>query len=352
MACTATELALRSGLLEVKVALVCPYSLDLPGGVQNQVRVLATELRRRGHEALVVGPGLGGAPKGELRVGSTLPMPGNGSVAPLLLNPARRKAFMTAIGSADVLHVHEPSIPALGWWAARSGIPQIHTFHADAPRRRGAIARTILGFLPRPAAATAVSVVAAANWDGDLQIVPNAVEQVDVDSERTPGQVVCIGRDEPRKGVDVLVAAWPTITEAVPWARLHLTTGAAPHPGITQHGHLSADEKWDLLTSSEVAVSPNRFGESFGLVVAEALACGTPLVMSDLPAFRAVAGKAAVAVPPGDPDALAAAVTALLKDPIERERLSTSGRQAASRFNVSAIVDQYLELYRGAAELG
>jgi phosphatidylinositol alpha-mannosyltransferase len=334
----------------MKIGLICPYSLDLPGGVQHQVRFLASEIRNRGHEAVIVGPGVETAPPGEVRLGRTMSMPGNGSVAPLLLNPTRRNAFMEAIGPMDVLHVHEPALPALGWWAARSGMPQVHTFHADAPRRRGAVGRAIINWLPSPATGVAVSAVAAANWRRSLEIVPNAVEAVTLRSNRQRGQVVCIGRDEHRKGISVLVDAWPNVLKAVPHARLHLTTGADPSPGIAQHGLLSTEAKWELLASSEVAVSPNRFGESFGLVVAEALACGTPLVMSDLPAFRAVADTAAVVVPPGDAEALGAAIIALLNDPEERERRSVLGREVVKRFGVVGIVDRYLDLYQGAVE--
>lgn len=349
MARVATELAIGPWVQGVRVALICPYSLDLPGGVQNQVRALAAELRSRGHEAVVVGPGVSEAPEGEIRLGKTVPTPGNGSVAPLLLNPARKRAFQTAIESADVLHVHEPALPALGWWATKSGIAQVHTFHADAPTLRGAVARQILSRLPKPAFSTAVSETAAANWGIPLQIIPNAVEVVARKIPRTPGQVVCIGRDEPRKGIDVLLAAWPAVKQAVPHAHLTLTTGGTSTNSITCVGLLTDHEKWDLLLSSEVAVAPNRFGESFGLVVAEAMAAGTPLVMSELPAFRAVAGGAAVAVPIGDSVALSTAIVALLNDPDERDRRSQAGIVAALRFGVEGVVDQYIDLFRAAA---
>jgi phosphatidylinositol alpha-mannosyltransferase len=192
--------------------------------------------------------------------------------------------------------------------------------------------------------------VAAANWGSDLQLVPNAVAPPNIEIERVPGQVVFIGRDERRKGVQVLLDAWPIVRQEVPHAELHLTIEGLAHRGVIKHGRVTEQEKWRLLKSAEVAVAPALFGESFGLVVAEALAAGVPLVMSDLEAFKNVAGSAAVVVPAGDSDALGVAVAALLRDKGERLRRAETGRAAVSRFGITVVLTQYRKLYQDAID--
>ena len=334
----------------MKVGLICPYSLDVPGGVQSQVRLLADELRRRGDEALVVGPGEGTSEAGEIRVGRAVGMPGNGSVARLLIHPLLKRGFLAALNECDVLHVHEPTMPALGWWAAKSGLPQVHTYHADVAPSRRWLGRSVRAALPKPSYSTAVSAVAAANWGSELTLVPNAVGPPAMSRDRVPGRVVLIGRDERRKGIQVLLEAWPAVRKEVPHAELHLTIRGPTQPGVVKHDTVTEAKKWELLGSAEVAVAPALFGESFGLVVAEALAAGAPLVMSNLKAFRDVAGSAGVVVPAGDSTALGAAVVALLLDKEERAFRSETGRATARRFRVSEVLTQYRELYQQAIE--
>jgi len=334
----------------VKVGLICPYSLDVPGGVQNQVRLLADELRRRGDVALVVGPGEGPSEAGEIRLGRAVAMPGNGSVARVLIHPFLKRDFLAAVSECDVLHVHEPTMPALGWWAARSGLPQVHTYHADVAASRRWLGRSVRARLPKPSSSTAVSEVAAANWGSGLALVPNAVDAPAIEVERVPGRVTLVGRDERRKGIHILLEAWPAVRQEVPHAELHLTIDGPAEAGVIKHGMVTEAEKWKLLASADVAVAPALFGESFGLVVAEALAAGTPIVLSDLEAFREVAGSAGVVVPPGDSAALGVAVTALLQNKGERLRRSRVGRSIARRFGVSEVLSQYRELYQHAIE--
>ncbi len=334
----------------MKVGLVCPYSLDVPGGVQSQVRLLAEEIRRRGDEALVVGSGVEAAAEGEIRLGRAVAMPGNGSVARVLIDPRVRHRFLAVLNECDVLHVHEPTMPALGWWAARSGLPQVHTYHADVARSRRWLGRSVRARLPKPSSSTAVSTVAAVNWGTGLSVIPNAVAPLNINTDRVPGRVVLIGRDERRKGIQILLEAWPTVRRQVPDAELHLTIDGPSEPGVIKHGTITEEEKWGLLSSAQVAVAPALFGESFGLVVAEALAAGTPLVMSDLKAFKDVAGPAGVTVPAGDSVALGVAVAALLLDSQEQASRSEAGLAAVQRFRVAEVMNQYRSLYDEAIE--
>jgi phosphatidyl-myo-inositol alpha-mannosyltransferase len=339
-------MALGTG--DVKIAIVCPYDLDRPGGVQAQVRGLAVALATAGHEAWIVGHGAAAdRPTGRIR-GVTV----NGSVAPLVV--AGRPLVL--LDDADVVHVHEPLTP-LGWRATRTTRPTVVTFHADVPATLRAGLRLLAPVVRRrlsdPVVATAVSSTAARPWELvglRPRHIPNAIHLPPPElAHPDPARVVFVGRDEPRKGLEVLLRAWRAVHRTRPDAELVIVgSDRDGGPGTRSLGRVSEDVKWAVLAGSSIACAPNLGGESFGIVLVEAMAAGCVLVASDLPAFRAVAGDAATFVPPGDVDALAKALLRLLGDQAARQGLAATGRRRAAAFRWDHVVGSYLAAYEDA----
>jgi len=342
----------------VKIAIVCPYDLGAIGGVQGQVISLIAWLTEAGHEAWAVAPGTGGPP-GTRHVGPVLSVPINRSRAPITLHPAAMARVREAVAGAEVVHVHEPLVPLIGPAAVLArGAPRVGTFHADpgavvSRLYRGAapLLRRMLG---RLAVATVVSPVAAAAVRPflDARVVPNGLEVARYlpTVGKVRGRVVFLGRDDPRKGLDVLLGAWPLVRAAVPEAGLHVLGASRPSgpEGVSFLGRVSEDAKLRELGEAEVLCAPNLGGESFGLVVAEGMAAGCAVVASDLPAFRYVAGACARLTPVGEVAALAAALAGVLSDHAEAARLSREGLREVARFDRAAVLEGYLSAYRDA----
>lgn len=339
----------------MRVAIVCPYDLDVPGGVQQQCLELARRLTEAGDEPVVVGPG---THPGTVGAGRALSLPANRSRVPLTLDPRARRRVHSATEEADVVHVHEPFIPLVGWAALSRRRPLVLTFHADpAPwtRRLYRLAGGLLGRLVAGRLLTAVSQVAAsalpAAW-GEPEVIPNGIDLASyrLDTERRPQQVAFLGRDEPRKGLDVLLGAWPLVRARFPHAELVVmgTERATSLPGVSFRGRVDDGEKRRMLASSSVFAAPNLSGESFGIVVAEAMAAGCAIVASDLPAFRPVLDGCGDLVPPGDPQALAQALIRLLNDPVASRAIGEQARAAAGRFDWGVVVSRYRSAYESA----
>ena len=337
----------------MKIAVVCPYDLGLAGGVQQLTVELVDRLRDAGHEAWLVGPG---ERDGARSVGPTTRVRANRSVVPVALARGVGKRTHAALAGADVVHIHEPLIPRVSTAALRSPIPKVLTFHADAPSWAAALYRV----LERPLrlgrhVITAVSPVAAAvlpaRW-GPVEIIPNALDVATyaVDEQRLPHRVTFLGRDDPRKGLDLLLTAWPHIRAAVDDAELVVmgATRDTPPAGVRFVGRVTEEEKRRLLASSTVHVAPNTGGESFGIVVAEAMAAGCAVVASELPAFSAVMDGTGVHVPVGDAPALAQAVIGVLGDPAAARRHGEASRARAAAFDWSVVTDRYVAAYRRA----
>jgi len=343
----------------MKVAVVSPYAFDAPGGVQDQVRRIVEWLRGGGHEAWAVAPGTGG-PDGTRHVGSYRSVRGNRSRAPIAVDPRVMRRVGRAVGDADVVHVHEPFMPmvSLGAILARTP-PLVATFHADPGalgRRAYRIAGPVLSLVAsRVRVFTAVSDVAAAAVAGRIRgvrIIPNGIdlEQYAGGGARNPHGVLFLGRDEPRKGLDVALEAWPRIRARVPDAELRVAGADRRRgpEGVTFLGRLADGAKHEELHRASVLVAPNLGGESFGIVVLEGLASGCAVVASDLAAFRAVAGESARFVPRADPPALAAAVHDLLIDPRRARILGDQGRRRAEMFGRPIVLGAYLAAYGDA----
>lgn len=328
----------------MQILQVCPYALDVPGGVQDQARGLAKHFERRGHHVRLIGPSHG--------AGRVVRVAANGSMAPIAVTPGAWQRVTAAAKGADIVHVHEPLMPVVGWGGLAQSAPKVLTFHADpsmAIRTLYRGGRRLVRRRLRAAAVVAVSEVAASavrQLGIEPDIIPNGVnvrhDPVPVDSRR----VVFVGRDEPRKGLDVLLEAFRHVTVTHPAARLVVIgTNRPSSRGVEFLGRVDATTKRATLEAAGVLCAPNLGGESFGIVVAEGMAAGCAIVASDLPAFRAVAGADAVFVEPGDPAALAAALDELLADPDRIETLGAAARRAAVRFDWEAVTDAYEDLY-------
>ncbi len=355
----------------MKVGLVCPYAWDVPGGVQAHVRDLAVRLLALGHDVEVLAPvdepDAADLPPYLVAAGRSVPVPYNGSVARLTFGPvslARTLRWVRA-GSFDVLHVHEPTVPSLSMLAcfAASG-PLVATFHTATTRSR---ALQVMGTALQPAlekvtgriaVSPAARRVVVEHLGGDAVLVPNGVETARfAGAAPLPARdgrptVVFLGRlDEPRKGLAVLLAALPALVGAVPDVRV-LVAGPGEAPSVLPScvellGRVSEEDKPRLYAAGDVYCAPNVFGESFGIVLAEAMAAGTPVVASDLEAFRAVLddGRSGVLFPVGDAAALAASLAGLLRDPDRRQALSAAGTRTVQAYDWGVVTRSVVEVY-------
>ena len=340
----------------MRVCLVSPYDLTCDGGVQAQVRGLAEWLRHRGDEVRLVAPKLAEEDRGT-SVGRVFRIRANRSVAPISLSGGIAAAMASTVRWADVTHIHEPLMPRVGWAALRSPGPKVATFHADPPtwvkRLYAGMGSWVRPLIGPETLVTAVSRKAVAAlplaWDPEW-IVPNGVsaslgaEEV----RRRRGHVAFLGRDEPRKGLDVLLGAWPEIRGRHPHARLTVIGAdrSDPPDGVRFLGRVSEEKKERTLRSAEIFAAPNLGGESFGIVLVEAMIAGCALVASDLEAFRDVAGPAARFFRTGDRRSLVEGLDEILSDPTFSDRLSQSGRHRAQRFSWDRVGTAYRECYQ------
>lgn len=342
----------------MKIALVCPYAFEAHGGVQDQVTRLVRWLGAQGHEVWAVAPGDAGPP-GTRSVGSWRSVRANRSAAPIAVDPRVIGRVADAVADADVVHVHEPFMPMVSLGALLADTPPIvGTFHADpgtfarnAFRLAEPVVRRVAS---RISVATAVSEVAASAvpFVPAVRIIPNGIDLDDyaATGPGVPGRVVFIGRDDPRKGLDILLQAWPRVLRDVPGASLRIIGADRPSgpAGVTFLGRVDEATKRAELSKASVVAAPNIGGESFGIVVLEAMASGRAVVAARLDAFRGVAGDAVRWVAVGDPLELARGVTGLLSDPAERTRLGEAASERAARFSGATVVRSYLIAYRDA----
>ena len=358
----------------MRVGLVCPYSFDVAGGVQSQVLGLARWLAEQGHQPQVLGPGQAppgnqAQPNHHTSTGRSLPIPYNGSVARIAFGPltARQVRRWLERYRFDVVHIHEPLAPSLGLLALRATTaPLVATFHAAAESSRSlaAAARLLPGTVARIDLPVAVSPVAAQVVTRHLgltaRVVGNGIRVADFTASTSPGRwrggdrprLTFVGRlQEPRKGLDVLLRALPTVLAAHPDLDVVLAgAGRRPPapPGVRFVGPVSDTVRNALLATSDVFVAPNTGQESFGIVILEALASGAQVVASDLPAFADVlrdgTGLVGRLARPGDADAVARSVIAALADAGDPVR----GRRLAARFDWSTIGPAVVDCYREA----
>lgn len=364
----------------MKIGIVCPYSWDVPGGVQFHIRDLAEHLIRLGHDVSVLAPADDGTPLPAYAVsaGRAVPVPYNGSVARLnfgFLSAARVRRWLHE-GTFDVIHIHEPAAPSLGLiacWAAQG--PIVATFHTSNPRSRAMIAAypILQAALEKINARIAVSEYArrtlVEHLGGDAVVIPNGVDVgFFANAEPNPawqgGTIGFIGRiDEPRKGLPVLIRAMPAILAALPGTRLVVAgrgdqaEAVAPLPEELRSrveflGMVSDEDKARLLRSVDLYVAPNTGGESFGIVLVEAMSAGAPVLASDLDAFAQVLdqGEAGELFANEDAEALAESAVRLLGDAERRTELSTRGSAHVRRFDWSTVGADILAVYETVAD--
>jgi phosphatidylinositol alpha-mannosyltransferase len=362
----------------VRIGLVCPYSFDVPGGVQFHVRDLAEHLIGTGHAVSVLAPADDDTPVPPYvaPAGRAVPVPYNGSVARVNFGPvtaARVRRWLTE-GRFDVLHIHEPITPSLAilaLWAA-SG-PIVATFHTANLRSRAMQAAypVVRPSLEKISARIAVSEDArrtlVEHLGGDAVVIPNGVyvdrfvgAPVRAEWQGRPGAptLAFLGRlDEQRKGFEVLADALPQLVAAHPGLRV-LVAGrgdadtargrCGEHAAaVTFLGAVSDEDKAALLRSADAYVAPHTGGESFGIVLVEAMSAGTCVVASGLGAFRRVLddGRLGVLFPAGDASALAAALLDVLGDPGRRAALAAAGQSAVRRYDWARVSEEVLAVY-------
>lgn len=342
----------------MKVGLVCPYDLGRPGGVQDQIVRLAGWLRGAGHTVVIVAPGEHDDP-GFVSAGPATIVPANGASAPVALSPRTVRRVVSAIDGTDLVHVHEPLMPQVSLGVLRHARqPLVGTFHA-APSSAAALAYT-LGrplsgrWLRRLGVTTAVSPVAAraVEFTGRVRIIPNGVDVAQYGGDgKQPKSVVFLGRDDERKGLSVLLDAWPDVTRVDPEASLTIVgaeRSGDPIPGVVFAGRVTEAAKRRYLASAAVFCAPNLGGESFGIVVVEAMAAACAVVATGLPAFVHVAGDTAVYTAPGDAAGVAAAISGLIGGPARSSELGRKAQERAWRFDGPAVAAAYLAAYEDA----
>jgi phosphatidylinositol alpha-mannosyltransferase len=286
-------------------------------------------------------------------LGSSIRIPGNGSMVPVSFDPRTRRRLRAAAADLDLLHVHEPLMPPASLIANHAGPPVVATFHA-APGTGGRIAYRLTRPVFRWALGNAVTLTAVSETaasvlppSAEFRIIPNGLDVSTLSSgvERDTNSVAFLGRDEPRKGLDVLLRAWPHVLEQVPGAHLTVMGADRGLDDVTWMGWVDDPTKARVLGSSGVYVAPHLGGESFGIVLVEAMAAGAAVVASNLDSFVAVAGAAARFFPVGDTSALGEALAELLQDPAEQARLASAGAERAKRYDWSVVGAAYRDLY-------
>jgi phosphatidyl-myo-inositol alpha-mannosyltransferase len=361
----------------VKVGLVCPYTWDVPGGVQEHIMGLAEALIDLGHQVSVISPADDDAPLPDYVVpaGRAVPVPYNGSVARLafgFLSASRVRRWLKE-GSFDVLHVHEPAAPSLSLlacWVAdgpivatvHTAIPHSRAMHAAEPILQSALEK-ISG---RIAVSEAARTTLVEHFGGDAVLIPNGVSVRKLEkADPLPGwpgdggALGFLGRmDEPRKGFAILLRAFEILAAERPGLRLLVAghgdadealarTPAWLRDRIVMLGQVSDADKVRVYHSVDVFCAPNTGGESFGIVLAEAMAAGAPIVASDLDAFRQVLrrGQAGLLFPTGNAAELAAAAGHMLDQPELRAGLSAAASAAVRDYDWPVVARDVVRVY-------
>ena len=369
----------------MRIGMVCPYSFDVPGGVQSHVLQLAEVMRARGQDVSVLAPTSPGRhvslPEYVVSAGRAVPIPYNGSVARLQINPASQGKVRRwlADGDFDVLHLHEPNAPSVSMWALRIAEgPIVATFHTSTTK---SLMLTMFGGLLQPMQEKIIGRIAvsdlARRWQmealgSDAVEIPNGVDVAAMASAplldgypRPAKTVLFLGRyDEPRKGMAVLVEALPRLVERVPGLQV-LIVGRGNEDELREKvgglaGHLRflglVDDaaKASAMRSADVYCAPHLGGESFGIVLVEAMAAGTPVVASDLHAFRQVLrdGEAGRLVAVDDSAALADGLIAVLEDAKLAKRYAEAGAAAVRRYDWPVVANQIMRVYETVAVRG
>jgi phosphatidyl-myo-inositol alpha-mannosyltransferase len=360
----------------MRISLVCPYAWDRPGGVQSHVRSLVNVLRRRAHEVQVI------APSSLSRrhtsddvtfVGRAVGLPANGSIAPIAFGPDAALGVRRALKAfrPDVMHLHEPLLPGLSLfalWGAHP--PAVGTFHAAADSSVGyqiasaALRRAAERLDVRTAVSDQARALIRRYFPGEYVLTPNGLDAERFASAEPldlgPGEkVLFLGRIERRKGLEVLIQAMTRLRDLD--ARV-VVGGTGPEERACRSlaRRIAVPVEWlgpvpeadvaRLFRSADVFCAPGLGGESFGYVVVEAMAAGTPVVCSDLPGYRAVADGAAELVPPGERGPLADALRRALTDDEGAGRMGKAGARLARMYDWNRLVAGVERVYEDAID--
>ena len=365
-------------LKKLRIGLVCPYGWDTPGGVQSHVRDLAEYLISKGHYVSVLAPVIDeeSVPEYVTSAGKPIAIPYNGAVARVLFGPiafARVRQWISN-GNFDLLHLHEPAIPSLSLlacWAAEG--PMVGTFHAAAKRQKAifAIGPILEPVIEKLTARIAVSEAAretlTEHLETDAVVIPNGIyadryRDGEILKKWSGNTIGFIGRfEEPRKGLSILLDALPIIARFAPDVRV-LVAGPGDHAEVSENidpqlrhrfeflGRISEKEKADFLSSVAIYVAPNTGGESFGIILAEALAGGATVLASDIPAFDSLLGHGQYGALFQSENAqdLAKVAIDLFRDDEKRKDLSRKGKDYAQRFDWDVVAEDIYSIYEMA----
>jgi phosphatidylinositol alpha-mannosyltransferase len=362
----------------LRIVQVSPYSWDVPGGVQVHVRELSAHLRQLGHEVSILAPGRQrGRRDGAFIVGRAVPVRGNGSVARISFGPQVASAVGRALREVapDIIHVHEPLVPSVSMHAVlQANAPVVATFHSNVGRERTSglwfrlavpMIRPVWNRIARRIAVSEAARLSVCSrmGEGDLVIVPNGVDVGRFANARAallpPGRhLLFVGRLEERKGFRIAIAAFAELAGLYPDLRLLVIGDGSERDAVDgleaevrgrveMLGRVDDDRLASYLKAADVYLGPATGGESFGIVLAEAMAAGKPIVASDIDGYRDVArdGMEALLVPPGDAAALVAAVRELLDDRKLAKSLGDGGSRRAHKFDWGVVSRAVLEIY-------
>jgi phosphatidylinositol alpha-mannosyltransferase len=365
---------------KIRIGMVCPYGWDTPGGVQSHMRDLAEYLIGEGHFVSVLAPISDDTIEFEdyvVNAGKPISIPVNGSVARVLFGPlasSRAKQWI-ASGDFDLLHLHEPAIPSLSLLACSAAEgPIVGTFHVSTPKKKAiyAIGPILEPIVEKLTARIAVSELARStlkdHFETDAVVIPNGIDgqkyaNAQVSSEYSgPKTIGFMGRfEEPRKGLQVLIDSLAIVARFIPDVR-YLIAGPGDseefmkklnpqlRSRITFLGRLSDKQKESFLKSVEIYVAPNTGGESFGIILTEALSAGTAVIASDIPAFKAVLenGEVGDLFKNEDSADLAKAIVGLLRDDDRRKKLASDGKLSAQKYDWQVVAEQIESVYEMA----
>ena len=363
----------------LRIVQVCPYSWDVPGGVQVHVRELSAHLRERGHEVRILAPGRHSGKRDDAWiVGRAIPVRGNGSVARISFGPQVAMVVARALKEArpDIIHVHEPLVPSVSMHAVlNANVPVVATFHSNVGRERmssvwfklaAPMVRPVWNRIARRIAVSEAArhSVTSRMGDDELLIVPNGVNVERFAAAKAAKlsdgrHLLFVGRLEERKGFRIAVEAFAQLAVAYADLRLLVVGDGSERdavddlePSVRSRvemlGRVEDDRLASYLRAADLYIGPATGGESFGIVLAEAMAAGLPIVASDISGYRDVArnGVEAVLVPPGDPGALVAAVRKLLDDPQLARSLGERGTKRAHDYAWDTVTDRIVQVYR------
>ena len=366
----------------LRIGMVCPYGWDIPGGVQIHVRELAEHFIAQGHYVSVIAPVSDEESITDpwlVSAGRPVPIPFNGSVARVLFGPiaASRVRQWIVQGEFDLLHMHEPGIPSislLACWAAEGAM--VGTFHASTPKMRAiaSVGPLIEPMIEKLSARIAVSEMAQATLNNlygtEAVVIPNGIDTTrfrdakhkGAGSSPTAARIGFLGRfEENRKGLPLLLEALPKIVKAIPNVELVVAGPGEPgkvlakvDPQVAKHvkflGRLSEEEKVEFLSGLNLYIAPNTGGESFGIILAEAMASGAPVLASNIPAFVDLlsVGDSGVTFISEDATDLARKVNELLGNRSRLQQLAENGVEAAIRFDWGSVATQIMSVYEVA----